>query len=144
MMWIVSASGHTIATCPPAPYGVLSTSDSAYQPAYSTTTGWDFATGIGTVNAYNLVNNWPAGFTLTASPSSVTITQGGASGKSNITITPVNGFQRQCDAGRFRTADGCDGSVQSQSCHHQQYADLDGERYGCHGHGHGNDHRHLG
>ncbi|MFZ0947160.1 MAG: protease pro-enzyme activation domain-containing protein [Candidatus Sulfotelmatobacter sp.] len=72
--------------------GVLSTSDSAYQPAFSTTTGWDFATGIGTVNAYNLVNNWPAGFTLTASPSSVTITQGGASGKSNITITPVNGF----------------------------------------------------
>ena len=72
--------------------GVLSTSDSAYQPAFSTTTGWDFATGIGTVNAYNLVNNWPAGFTLTASPSSVTITQGGASGKSNITITSVNGF----------------------------------------------------
>ena len=72
--------------------GVLSSSDGAYQPAYITTTGWDFATGIGTVNAYNLVNNWPAGFTLTASPSSVTITQGGASGKSNITITSVNGF----------------------------------------------------
>lgn len=35
--------------------GVLSTSDAAYQPAYATTTGWDFATGIGTVNAYNLV-----------------------------------------------------------------------------------------
>jgi subtilase family serine protease len=35
--------------------GVLSTSNSAYKPAYGTTTGWDFATGIGTVNAYNLV-----------------------------------------------------------------------------------------
>ena len=35
-------------------YGVLSTSNSAYQPAYRTQTGWDFATGIGTVNAYNL------------------------------------------------------------------------------------------
>jgi subtilase family serine protease len=35
--------------------GVLSTSNSAYQPAYNTTTGWDFASGIGSVNAYNLV-----------------------------------------------------------------------------------------
>jgi hypothetical protein len=74
--------------------GVLSTSDSAYQPAYGTQTGWDFATGIGTVNAYNLVNAWPASgpnFTLTASPSSVTIGQG-SSATSTITITPANGF----------------------------------------------------
>ncbi len=35
--------------------GVLSTSNSAYDPAFGTTPGWDFATGIGTVNAYNLV-----------------------------------------------------------------------------------------
>ncbi|MGA2539177.1 MAG: S53 family peptidase [Terracidiphilus sp.] len=35
--------------------GVLSTSDSAYKPAYGATTGWDFATGIGSLNAYNLV-----------------------------------------------------------------------------------------
>ena len=39
--------------------GVLSTSTSAYQPAYATTTGWDFATGLGSVNAANLVANWP-------------------------------------------------------------------------------------
>jgi subtilase family serine protease len=39
--------------------GVLSTSDSSYLKAYGTTTGWDFATGIGSVNAANLVNNWP-------------------------------------------------------------------------------------
>jgi subtilase family serine protease len=38
--------------------GVLSTSDTAYKPAYGTTTGWDFATGLGTVNATNLVNAW--------------------------------------------------------------------------------------
>lgn len=38
--------------------GVLSTSSTSYQPAYKSTTGWDFATGIGTVNANNLVNNW--------------------------------------------------------------------------------------
>ena len=34
--------------------GVLSTSNTAYHPAYGTQVGWDFATGIGTVNAYNL------------------------------------------------------------------------------------------
>jgi subtilase family serine protease len=37
--------------------GVLSRSSSKYEPAYGTTIGWDFATGIGTVNAYNLVNS---------------------------------------------------------------------------------------
>jgi len=35
--------------------GVLSTSNYSYKPAYTSGTGWDFATGIGTVNAYNLV-----------------------------------------------------------------------------------------
>lgn len=35
--------------------GVLSKSNSSYQPAFKTTTGWDFATGIGTINAYNFV-----------------------------------------------------------------------------------------
>jgi subtilase family serine protease len=37
--------------------GVLSTTATAYAPAYRAGTGWDFATGIGTVNAYNLVYN---------------------------------------------------------------------------------------
>ena len=37
--------------------GVLSTSSNT--PAYTTTTDWDFATGIGTVNVQNLVNKWP-------------------------------------------------------------------------------------
>ena len=43
---------------PSGTYGVLSTSNSSYQKAYGTATGWDFATGIGTVNVYNLVNNF--------------------------------------------------------------------------------------
>jgi subtilase family serine protease len=41
-------------------YGVLSTSNSAFQPAYPATLGWDFATGIGTTNATNIVNAWAA------------------------------------------------------------------------------------
>jgi hypothetical protein len=40
-------------------YGILSTSDAAYQPAYTSNTGWDFGSGIGSVNAWNLLNNWP-------------------------------------------------------------------------------------
>jgi subtilase family serine protease len=40
-------------------YGILSKQTVTDQPAYPATTGWDFATGIGTVNVANLVNNWP-------------------------------------------------------------------------------------
>jgi subtilase family serine protease len=51
--------GATLHSCyrPTGTNGVLSTSNSAYQPAYVTGSGWDFATGIGTVNAFNLVFN---------------------------------------------------------------------------------------
>src|SRR5271157_2586649 len=44
-----------------APYGngVLSTSNSLYKPAYVTTKGYDYPTGIGTVNACNLAKAWP-------------------------------------------------------------------------------------
>jgi subtilase family serine protease len=39
-------------------YGVLSTDTDTLNPAYPTTPGWDFATGLGTINATNLFNNW--------------------------------------------------------------------------------------
>ena len=35
--------------------GVLSLSDASYEPAYKAGPGWDFATGLGSVNASNLV-----------------------------------------------------------------------------------------
>jgi subtilase family serine protease len=41
-----------------ATQGALSTSTTVLTPAYAAGTGWDFATGLGTVNAYNLVNAW--------------------------------------------------------------------------------------
>ena len=90
----VNCKGSHNCYLPSGTQGVLSTSNTADQPAYGTQTGWDFATGIGSVNAYNLVNNWPSNtsnFKLSAVPNSVTIAQGG-NGPSNITITPVNGF----------------------------------------------------
>ncbi len=40
-------------------YGVLSTSLTTSSAAYPANKGWDFATGLGTVNVTNLVNNWP-------------------------------------------------------------------------------------
>jgi subtilase family serine protease len=43
----------------PAGYGVLSVSDSSLQVAYPAQKGWDFATGLGSPNVTNLVNNWP-------------------------------------------------------------------------------------
>jgi subtilase family serine protease len=43
-------------------YGLLSTSDKSLVPAYLTNVGWDFPSGIGSVNAYNLVMDWPDGF----------------------------------------------------------------------------------
>ncbi len=60
---------------PSGTYGVLSTSDSAYAPAYGAATGWDFATGLGSVNASNLVKYWTSSdISLRASG---TVTAGG-------------------------------------------------------------------
>ena len=42
--------------------GVLSTTSKAYSKAYNSNQGWDFATGIGTMNVGNLVKNWKYAF----------------------------------------------------------------------------------
>ncbi len=44
---------------PSGTFGVASTKDTAFGKAYGTTAGWDFATGIGTINVTNLVKAWP-------------------------------------------------------------------------------------
>jgi subtilase family serine protease len=81
-----------------ATVGVLSANSNAFVPAYGTSVGWDFATGIGTVNAANLVNSWPVSgprqgsFALTASSNSAAVTQGTTSGPTTITVTPQNAF----------------------------------------------------
>ncbi|MGC1499635.1 MAG: protease pro-enzyme activation domain-containing protein [Terriglobales bacterium] len=62
---------------------------------YSATTGYDLATGWGSPNGSGLINalagSGSPSFTLSASPSSLTITQG-SSGTSTITVTDVDGF----------------------------------------------------
>ena len=59
-----------VKTCPTLPsgsFGVLSTGNRSYLPAYPTgpdapfgtySRGWDFSSGIGSVNAYNLVMSY--------------------------------------------------------------------------------------
>ena len=39
--------------------GILSVLSTAPRPAYKATVGYDLATGLGSVNAYNLAVNWP-------------------------------------------------------------------------------------
>jgi hypothetical protein len=41
--------------------GALSTSTSAFSPAFAAASGWNMATGLGSINAYTLVMNWASG-----------------------------------------------------------------------------------
>jgi subtilase family serine protease len=56
---IVNCKGPYNCYRPGGTYGVLSTSSSAYKPAFKAAAGYDLATGIGSVDGYNLVANWP-------------------------------------------------------------------------------------
>jgi hypothetical protein len=51
----LTGGGGSGATC--AAYPTVGTLAPAYQPAYGATPGWDMATGLGSVNAYNLAIN---------------------------------------------------------------------------------------
>jgi subtilase family serine protease len=54
----VNCTGKYDCYLPSGANGVLSTSDTSFSLAYGSAVGWDFATGIGSVNATNLVNSW--------------------------------------------------------------------------------------
>jgi subtilase family serine protease len=55
----VNCSGTNNCYLPSGTTGVLSTSNTEYDPAFANKTGYDFTSGIGTVNVANLVNAWP-------------------------------------------------------------------------------------
>jgi subtilase family serine protease len=55
------------------PLGVDSISTAAYKPTYGTNVGWDFATGIGSVNAWNLAQGFAKVYG-SASPFKATVT----------------------------------------------------------------------
>ncbi len=86
----VNCTGSYNCYTPSGTEGVLSTSNSDYKIAYGTTTGWDFATGIGTFNAYNLVSNWPPA-TVPGPPTGVTATAGNAQATVSFTPPPFDG-----------------------------------------------------
>ena len=50
-------------TPPPCSHGngALSTTSATYTPAFAAASGWNFATGLGSVDAYNLILNWSKG-----------------------------------------------------------------------------------
>jgi Pro-kumamolisin, activation domain/Divergent InlB B-repeat domain len=63
--------------------GIQSTSNNTFQAAYNAGTGWDFATGIGTVNVYNLVIAWGQGGSST-DELTVNVTGGNGTITSNV------------------------------------------------------------
>jgi len=73
-------------------YGVLS--------GYSTTGGYDLATGLGSVNATNLVNNWPvsgsgnplSGFQILSSSLTITVPAPGKTASTAVTVNSIGGF----------------------------------------------------
>jgi hypothetical protein len=92
----LSGGGGSGATCTAA-----TGASSSYQPSFGSAAGWDSATGIGTINAANLVSQWPAIYTMTitsgtpqtatvgtafANPLVVTVTSGG-NPASGVTVT---------------------------------------------------------
>jgi subtilase family serine protease len=74
---------------PSGTFGVLSTSDSSFQPAYPATKGWDFATGIGSVNAENLVMAF--GASATATPTATATSSHTATATPTATATATSG-----------------------------------------------------
>ncbi len=59
--------------------GILSTSNTSYQPAYAAGPGWDFATGIGSINASNLLKSFVKAVAPTALPAAP------------VLVSPANG-----------------------------------------------------
>jgi subtilase family serine protease len=83
-----TGSNNCYGDAPTGAPGVLSTSNSSLAPAFGTAIGWDFATGIGSVNAFNLVNNW-----------------GNTQATGMVTIqTNPTGLQFSVDGGALQTA----------------------------------------
>ena len=88
---------------PSGTYGVLSTSSTSYAPAFSAGTGWDFATGLGSVNVYNLVMNWTGSGTPPTSPLVAAVLP---ASRSAVVNAPVTAFATIINTGNS-TAPGC-------------------------------------
>jgi subtilase family serine protease len=64
---------------------------------YSAGTGYDQASGLGSLDVFNLATNWPGysstpNYSVSANPASVTISSSGQTGTSTITVKGTGGF----------------------------------------------------
>ena len=86
-------------------------------PAYSAAAGYNMATGLGSLNIYNLVKDWNVGsggasdFVLSATPSALSVTAG-SSTTTTLTVVPVNNFN---DTVSF-SASSCTGLPTGATC----------------------------
>lgn len=63
----------------------------AMQIGYSAGTGYDQVTGLGSLDAYHLLSEWNARFTISPNPAALTVTPGSAA-SSTIMVTPAGSF----------------------------------------------------
>ena len=66
------------------PVGVLT--------GYNAGTGYNLATGLGSINVANLTNSWGPTFYLSSTNPAVTVTNPGGAGNLAVTVNAVNGF----------------------------------------------------
>src|SRR5215471_12060048 len=83
---------------------------------YSAGTGYDQASGLGSPDVFNLATNWPGflsspNYSVSASPTSVTISSAGQAATSTITVTATGGFNGtvtlSCDLSSSTAKMGC-------------------------------------
>ena len=102
--------------------------------SFNAVTGYDLVTGWGSPNGQNLINalagSSSPSFTLSDSPGSLTITQGGAAGTSTITVTDIGGFSGSVSLAASGLPSGVTAGVQSESDNRNQHALADGQRHG--------------
>jgi subtilase family serine protease len=82
----VDCQGSIDCYLPSGSYGVLSTSDGSDATAYTAATGWDFASGNGSVNAKNLIGTWNSADVSIAGSGAIN-----AAGQSAYTLDLTNG-----------------------------------------------------
>jgi uncharacterized repeat protein (TIGR01451 family) len=95
----VNCTGSINCFVPSGTYGQLSTSNATSAPAYAATAGWDFATGLGSVNVANLINAWNASdLSLTGTAAqlsggllsySLTVTDNGPQNASAVSVSSL-------------------------------------------------------
>jgi hypothetical protein len=87
--------------------GALSSSTSTFSPAYGSNTGWDYATGLGTVNVQNLIADWTSVGTTTAITSSVNPSNAGQQVTFTATVMPGFGGISETGSVTWSANTGC-------------------------------------